>query len=96
MSRSLILPALFLAVVISALGVVALQHKTRKLFIELQKEKDRAYQMEIEWGQLQLEQSTWAMSARVESIASARLQMQIPYNAQLRFLRLEQTQGMLP
>jgi len=88
-TRSAVLFALLLAVLVSALSVVAMQHKTRKLFIELQKEKDRAHQMEVEWGQLQLEQSTWAMSARVEKISAAKLQMQLPQSAQIRFVRLE-------
>ena len=83
---------LFVAVIVSALSVVALQHKARKLFVELQKEKERAHQMEVEWGQLQLEQSTWAMSARVENIASAKLQMQIPQGRQTRILHITTAQ----
>lgn len=79
---------LFVAVIVSALSVVALQHKARKLFVELQKEKERAHQMEVEWGQLQLEQSTWAMSARVENIASAKLQMQILQGGQTHILHI--------
>ena len=79
---------LLLAVVIAcALGVVSSQYKARKLFAELQKEKDRAQQMEVEWGQLQLEQGTWAMSARVEKIAATKLQMQFPKSAQIQFIR---------
>ena len=79
---------LLLAVAIAcALGVVTSQHKARKLFVELQKEKDRAQQMEVEWGQLQLEQSTWAMPARVEKIATVKLQMQLPKSAQIKFIR---------
>ena len=69
---------ILLGVIICALGVVAAQHKARQLFAELQKEKDRAQQMEVEWGQLQLEQSTWAMAARVEKIAATKLQMHSP------------------
>ncbi len=79
---------LLLAVVIAcALGVVTSQHEARKLFVELQNEKDRAQQMEVEWGQLRLEQSTWAMPARVEKIATMKLQMQLPKSAQIQFIR---------
>ena len=46
--------------------------------------------MEVEWGQLQLEQSTWAAPARVESIASQKLQMQAPRKEQIRFIRIGQ------
>jgi cell division protein FtsL len=78
---------LLVVVIACALGVVSAQHEARKLFVELQKEKDRAQQMEVEWGQLQLEQSTWAMPARVEKIASMKLQMQLPKSAQIQFIR---------
>jgi cell division protein FtsL len=61
-----------------AMGVVTSQHKARKLFIDLQQEEAQAKQMEVEWGQLQLEQSTWAMHARIEKIASSQLQMKVP------------------
>lgn len=78
---------LLMVVIACALGVVTSQYKARKLFVELQKEKDRAQQMEVEWGQLQLEQSTWAMPARVEKIAAANLQMQLPRSTQIQFIR---------
>ena len=54
-----------------ALALVTSQHKARKLFTELEKEQELAKQIDVEWGQLQLEQSTWAMHARIEKIASA-------------------------
>lgn len=73
-----------------ALGVVTSQHKARKLFVELQKEQELARQMEVEWGQLQLEQSTWAMPARVEKIASRQLKMQLPQGDKIQFVRMEQ------
>ena len=78
---------LLLLAIISASGVVASQHKARKLFISLQQEKEMAQQMEIEWGQLQLEQSTWAMPARVEKIAATKLHMQLPKGGQVQFIR---------
>ena len=64
--------------VVCALAVVTSQHKARKLYVELQKEQEFAKQLEVEWGQLQLEQSTWAMHARVEKIASGQLMMRVP------------------
>lgn len=64
--------------VVCALSVVTSQHKARKLYVELQKEQELAKQFEVEWGQLQLEQSTWAMHARIEKIASGRLMMRVP------------------
>jgi cell division protein FtsL len=62
----------------SALALVTSQHQARKLFTELEKEQELAKQIDIEWGQLQLEQSTWAMHARIEKIAAQTLQMRVP------------------
>jgi cell division protein FtsL len=72
---NLILLALLTA---CALGLVTAQDKTRKLFAELEREQQQAKQLDVEWGQLQLEQSTWAMHARVEKIARERLHMSVP------------------
>ena len=69
---------LLLALTVCALGLVTSQHKARKLFAELEHEQERAKQLDVEWGQLQLEQSTWAMHARVEKIARERLRMSVP------------------
>jgi len=68
-----------LAVLIAcALALVTSQHRARKLYVELQKEQEAAQRFEVEWGQLQLEQSTWAMHARVEKIAANALGMRVP------------------
>ena len=70
---------LLLAILIAcALSVVTSQHKARKLFIELQKAQKFSQELDIEWGRLQLEQSTWAMHSRIESIASQQLSMRVP------------------
>ena len=65
-------------VIASAIGVVYSEHQGRKLFVELQSlgyEKDR---MDVEWGQLQLEQSTLTTQGQVEHDARTRLGMIIP------------------
>jgi len=72
---NLILLALLTA---CALGLVTSQDKTRKLFAELEGEQESARKLDVEWGQLQLEQSTWAMHARVEKVARERLHMSVP------------------
>jgi cell division protein FtsL len=68
--------------VVSALALVTAQHQARKLYVELQKEQELAKQLEVEWGQLQLEQSTWAMHARIEKIATRELRMRVPASSQ--------------
>lgn len=80
---NLILFALLLA---CALGTVTSQHKARKLYSELQQQQEQAKQYEIEWGQLQLEQSTWAMHARIEQVAGQHLRMHVPEPAQIQIV----------
>ncbi len=69
---------LFFALIVSSLALVKSQHKERTLYIELEQSRQVAKLLEQEYGQLQLEQSTWAMHARVEQIAAEQLQMQVP------------------
>jgi cell division protein FtsL len=69
---------LLLLLILCALALVTSQHHARKLYVELQKEQELAKQLEVEWGQLQLEQSTWAMHARIEKIATRSLNMGTP------------------
>jgi cell division protein FtsL len=63
---------------LSALGVVTAQHHARKLFAELAEQQERERQLDVEYGQLQLESSTWAMHARIEQIARQSLRMRPP------------------
>lgn len=77
---------LFAVLLACSLGVVTSQHKARKLYIELQQQQDQAKQYEIEWGQLQLEQSTWAMHARIEQVAGQHLRMKVPEPAQIQIV----------
>ena len=69
---------LLAALTACALALVTSQHQARKLYVELQKEQELAKQLEVEWGQLQLEQSTWATHARVEKLAVQALGMRVP------------------
>jgi cell division protein FtsL len=61
-----------------ALFVVSARHQARKLFVGLQAEQARARALDVEWGQLQLEISTWLMHNRVEEVARDRLHMAVP------------------
>lgn len=69
---------LLFLVVGCALATVTSSHRARKLFIELEREQGRMRALEVEWGQLQLEQSTQAGHARVEKIAREKLAMRQP------------------
>jgi cell division protein FtsL len=70
---------LLLAVLVAcALGLVTSQHRARKLFSDLEREQARARELDVEYGQLQLEASTWGLHRRVERIATAGLGMRAP------------------
>ncbi len=56
--------------VLSAIALVYTKHESRKLFIELEELTHERDELNIEWGQLQIEQSTWATHARIEQVAS--------------------------
>jgi cell division protein FtsL len=87
---------LFAVLIVTALGVVTAQHKARKLYFELQQAQDAAKQSEIEWGQLQLEQSTWAMHSRIESIASKHLNMEVPDSKRIQVVPLPPRAAAVP
>jgi|LGVF01.1.fsa_nt_gb cell division protein FtsL len=69
------LVAVLLLVVITSVSVVYSKHQARKLFVELQALGNDRDNMDIEWGQLQLEQSTLSTQARVELKARDQLGM---------------------
>jgi len=64
------------SVVISALGVVYVKHENRKLFVQLHELQIKRDALNVEWGRLQLEQSTWATHGRIEHMARKKLGMQ--------------------
>lgn len=77
MARLLLL-LLAAAVMTSAIGVVLSTHESRKQFVALQVLQKERDELNIQWGRLQLEQSTWATHARIEKGASDKLDMVIP------------------
>ncbi|MEY4357933.1 MAG: hypothetical protein RL469_1259 [Pseudomonadota bacterium] len=80
---ALLLPVLWLAALGSAAGAIYVKHRSRELFVELEKKNAERDRLEIEWGQLQLEQSAWWTHAFVENLAATNLHMHIPPPAQI-------------
>ena len=64
-----------LAVVATAVGIVYAKHQGRELFIELEMLGNERDRMDVEWGQLQLEQSTLTTQGKVERAAREQLGM---------------------
>ena len=75
MNNKWALPLLAVLVLVSALGVVYAKHQNRTLYAELAQLQKQRDAMEVEWGRLQLEQSTWATHGRIEKIARQKLNM---------------------
>ena len=62
----------------SAAGAIYCKHRAREMFVELEQLNARRDNLEIEWGQLQLEQSAWSTQAFVERVATTKLHMAMP------------------
>ena len=70
---------LFLAaLMVSAIGVVQLKHENRLRFVELQQLQAQRDVLNVEWGQLLLEEGAWSQHRRVEQMARIRLGMSVP------------------
>ena len=67
-----------MSILATALSVVWVKHESRKLFATLQRLERMRDDLNVEWGQLQLEQSTWATDGRIESLVRKQLQMDLP------------------
>jgi cell division protein FtsL len=78
---------LWVAVLGSSLGVIYAKHEARNRFNELQQLTRARDDLDIEWGQLQIEQSTLARHGRVEQAARDQLHMTIPQAGDLRIVQ---------
>lgn len=76
--RSAVAGALIFIVFFSALEIVLSRHESRKLFVELQDLRKQKNDLNLEWGQLLLEQATWGTHGRIEEIAREQLDMIAP------------------
>ena len=77
---------LVLAVLVSAVSVVATQHSSRAVFMEIEQLKKKRDLLNEEWGRLQIEQGTWSMDDRIERVVNEELDMQAPNNRSRVFL----------
>jgi cell division protein FtsL len=58
-----------------ALSVVNARYQARHLFIDLERSQQQQRQLDIDWAQLQLDQSTLGKNERIEQIARSELNM---------------------
>lgn len=69
---------LWAAILVSAVSSVYGRHEARRLFHDLQQLNKQRDELDIQWGRLQIEQSTWATHGRIEKIARDDLGMMTP------------------
>jgi cell division protein FtsL len=82
--QPLLLTMTFAAVcVVSALALIYTKHESRKSFVELERLTQERDELNIEWGQLQIEQSTWATHARIERVALEELSLARPKSTEI-------------
>jgi len=79
-----LLIVVFVAVcALSALALIYTKHDSRKLFVELENLTTERDELNIEWGQLQIEQSTWATHARIERLAVVEMSLVRPQSGEI-------------
>lgn len=74
----MVIVLLWVATIISALAVVATTQVVRRDVNTLETLRREAAQLQVQWGQYLLEQSTWAAYSRVENAAISELNMMAP------------------
>ena len=87
MNSKLWFPLLLTLVLGSALTVIYVKHQSQVLFADLRSVQKQQDQQIIQWGRLQLQNTTLATHSNVESRARKDLEMRLPDNVELVRLR---------
>ena len=83
MNARIAFPLLVTLVLGSALTVIYVKHQSRVLFAELRAVQKMQDSQVIEWGRLQLQNTTLATHSNVESRARKDLRMRLPEGVEL-------------
>ncbi len=86
-TKLVVIVVLLVLTVASAIGVVYTKHLNRKYYAQLQKLQVYRDQLNTEWGQWQLEKSTFATSSEIERLAREKLGMKQPQKNELEIIR---------
>jgi cell division protein FtsL len=81
-----VVTVLWCAVLASAAGTVYTKHRSRELFVQLDRLHRDRDRLDMTWGQLQTEQSMYSAHAKVEAIALGRLNMVSPDPARIQLV----------
>jgi cell division protein FtsL len=79
----LLLTVFAIVCVVSAIALVYTKHESRNMFVELEQLTRERDELNIEWGQLQIEQSTWATHGRIERVALEELALIRPKSTEI-------------
>ncbi|EHL32100.1 cell division protein FtsL [Legionella drancourtii] len=91
MSKSLyMLIILLVAVLVSALAVVYSTNSYRSTFSQVEQQEQQTHYLQLQWGQLLLEQASLATPARVEELAQEKLSMVLPTSTNTFWLQGQQ------
>ncbi|MCV6588439.1 MAG: cell division protein FtsL [Marinobacterium sp.] len=85
--KLMLMAVLVVAIIISCVAVIFSAYENRRLFDEHQKLVQQHDDLQAEWGQLLLEQSAWAATARIERTAREKLEMQAPAPEQIEMVQ---------
>jgi cell division protein FtsL len=87
--RMMLICMVLASVLASGLAVIYVTYKNRNLLNELQQLKNERNALQVQWGQLLIEQSTFSLEGRIERKAFDELQMQVPEFSELVMVRYE-------
>jgi cell division protein FtsL len=82
-----LLAILTVVLVISALAVIYSKYYSRLIFIDIQKQERELDQREVEWGQTQLELTTFSEQYRVETVAREKLKLVLPLHEKIIYIK---------
>lgn len=85
--RLFILMVLLTAMITSAIGVVYARHTHRQAYIELTKLQRQRDEFNVEFRRLQTEQATVSEANRIVGIATEKLSMHFPVEAETRVVQ---------
>jgi cell division protein FtsL len=88
MSRLTTLFALLL--VLSGLSLVSAQYRARQLFIDLDRARNVARKLDVEWRTLQLDQTNYSKHSLIEAAAERDLKMLRPDQRRIQYITLSE------
>jgi len=70
--------------IVTALGVIYSKHNSRMLYKKTRVLSDAIDRANVDWGRLQIEESTLARYGRIEELATKELNMRMPEHAEIK------------